>query len=139
MPFDTEQTSEKTGETGDAYSAMQRKVVSIVGPTASGKTMGRGVLLAGCAGDHHFDVTAFESLEILFGDTDDDVGGDLLSDKPHPAKPGWALPSPKRWRAKANRRKSSTPTHTRCIGAWISARLKRARRSRRRSGIISSI
>ena len=62
-----------------------------------------------------------------------------LSDQPHPAKPGWALPSPKRWRAKANRRKSSTPTHTRCIGAWISARPKRVRRSRRRSGIISSI
>ena len=45
MPFDTEQTSEKTGETGDAYSAMQRKVVSIVGPTASGKT-GLGIAIA---------------------------------------------------------------------------------------------
>jgi len=45
MPFDTEQTSEKTGETGDAYSAMQRKVVSIVGPTASGKT-GLGIAVA---------------------------------------------------------------------------------------------
>ena len=38
MPFDTEQTSEKTDKTGDADPAMQRKVVSIVGPTASGKT-----------------------------------------------------------------------------------------------------
>ncbi len=33
----------------------------------SGNTMGGGILLAGCAGDHHLDVTAFESLE-FFGD-----------------------------------------------------------------------
>ena len=35
---------------------------------APGDAMGRGVLLAGCAGDHHFDVTAFEGFEIFFGD-----------------------------------------------------------------------
>ena len=40
MPFDTEQTFEKTDKTGDADPAMQRKVVSIVGPTASGKPVG---------------------------------------------------------------------------------------------------
>ena len=45
MPFDTEQTSEKTDKTGDADPAMQRKVVSIVGPTASGKT-GLGIAVA---------------------------------------------------------------------------------------------
>ena len=45
MPFDTEQTSEKTVKTGDADPAMQRKVVSIVGPTASGKT-GLGIAVA---------------------------------------------------------------------------------------------
>ena len=36
MPFDTEQTSEKTDKTGDADPAMQRKVVSM-SDTASGK------------------------------------------------------------------------------------------------------
>ena len=45
MPFDTEQTFEKTDKTGDADPAMQRKVVSIVGPTASGKT-GLGIAVA---------------------------------------------------------------------------------------------
>ena len=45
MPFDTEQTFEKTVKTGDADPAMQRKVVSIVGPTASGKT-GLGIAVA---------------------------------------------------------------------------------------------
>ena len=44
MPFDTE-TSETTGKTGDADPALQRKVVSIVGPTASGKT-GLGIAVA---------------------------------------------------------------------------------------------
>ena len=33
-----------------------------------GDAMGCGILLAGCAGDHHFDVTAFEGFEIFFGD-----------------------------------------------------------------------
>ena len=45
MPFDTEQTSEKTDKTRGADPATQRKVVSIVGPTASGKT-GLGIAVA---------------------------------------------------------------------------------------------
>ncbi len=36
---------------------------------AAGDTVGVGVLLAEFAGDHHFDITAFEGFEIFFGDS----------------------------------------------------------------------